>query len=113
MLVGRAVVALGKRRALARIPLARRRPATRRAAVEGAGLDLLRDEGHGGPDSLLHDPGDLRLRPNREVPANILEERAIRFREVKRVAREALHRVLARGEDGPAILGLRLGRNVR
>ena len=40
-----AVVPLGQRRPLARLALARRRSAARSTAVEGAGLDLLGDEG--------------------------------------------------------------------
>src|SRR4051794_13185461 len=49
VLVRRAVVAVGQRRALARLALPRRRPAARHAAVERAGLDLALDErGRGG-----------------------------------------------------------------
>src|ERR1044071_8545925 len=51
---GRAVVAFGERRALARLSLPRRRPATRDAAVERTGLDLLLDERDRGGDTLLH-----------------------------------------------------------
>src|ERR671925_110937 len=113
MLVRRAVVAVRKGRALARLALARRRPAPRRAAVERASLDLLGDERDGRADSLLDDPSDLRLRPDWEVAADVLEERAVRLREIERVAGQALHRVLACREDGTAILGLRVGRDVR
>src|SRR2546423_4706178 len=67
VLVRGAVVAFGERRALARLPLARRRPAPRHPAVEGAGLDLRLDETDRGPDTLLDRPGDLRLLGDRKV----------------------------------------------
>src|SRR5262245_9984897 len=61
MLVRRAVLPLRERRPLARLPLARRRLAAGDAAVEGARLDLLLDEGDGRTDDGVHGPGDLRL----------------------------------------------------
>ena len=67
VLVRRAVVALGQRRALARLALARRRVAARDAAVERAGLDLLLDERARGRHALVHRPGDLGLRRDREI----------------------------------------------
>src|SRR4051812_37716500 len=106
MLVRRAVVALGKRRALARLPLARRRAAPRDPTVERAGLDLLLDERHGRVDSLRHRPGDLRLHRDREEAADVLEQPLVRLGEVVRVGREALHRALARCEHVPAVLEL-------
>src|SRR5690242_20868107 len=96
MLVRRAVLALGQRRALAGLALAGRRAAAGDAAVERAGLDLLLDEAHRGADALAHGPGDLRLRGDREVAANVLEKRPIRLGEVLRVSGEPLHRLLAR-----------------
>src|SRR5215212_11663302 len=85
VLVARAVVALGKRRPLTRLPLARGRAAARDAAVERALLDLLLDERAGGVDSLRHRPRDLRLHRDREVAPNVLEKRAIRLGEVLRI----------------------------
>src|SRR4051794_22558126 len=77
VLVRRAVVALGQRRALARLALPRRRAAARDAAVERARFDLLLDERDRGSHALLHRPGDLRLRRDREVPPDVLEERPV------------------------------------
>src|SRR5262249_49918813 len=77
VLVRRAVVAVGQRRALARLALARRGPAARHSAVEGTCLDLLLDEGAGGADHLVHGPGHLCLGRDGEVPPDVLEERAI------------------------------------
>jgi hypothetical protein len=113
VLVRRAVVALRQRRALAGLALARRRAAAGDPAVERSGLDLLLDErrrrGHAG----LHGPCDLRLRRDREVAPDVLEERPVRLREIERIAGEALHRVLARHEDGPPGLDLRFAVAVR
>src|SRR6188472_1180704 len=52
MLVRRAVVAFRQRRALARLALAGRGPATGDTAVERSGLDLLLDESDRGLDAL-------------------------------------------------------------
>src|SRR4051812_4067820 len=82
MLVRRAEVALGQRRALARLALPGRRAAARDAAVERAGLDLLLDEGRRGVDAFLHDPRHLGLRRDREVATNVLEKGLIRLGEV-------------------------------
>src|SRR3954454_6402319 len=112
-LVARAVVALGERSPLARLALRRRRPAARDAAVEGALLDLLLDEGARGGHSLRHRPRDLRLDRDREVAANVLEEGTVRLREVVRVGGETLHRPLARGEHLTPVLELRLSVDVR
>src|SRR5918995_5820393 len=107
MLVRRAVVALGQRRALARLALASRRVTARDAAVERTGLDLLLDEGHRGGDALIDGPGDLCLRRDREVAPDVLEERPLRLGEVVRVAGEPLHRLLARLEHGTPVHDLR------
>src|SRR5207302_2610703 len=85
VLVRRAVVALRQRRALARLALPRRRAAAGDAAVERAGLDLLLDEVDRGVDTLRDGPGDLRLHGDREVAADVLEERLVRLREVMRI----------------------------
>src|SRR5437667_9167269 len=107
MLVRGAVVAVGERRTLARLALARCRPATGHAAVERAGLDLLLDERRRRGDALLHRPCDLGLRRDREVAADVLEEGPVGLREVQRILREALHRLLARGEHRASGLDLR------
>src|SRR5437016_8108342 len=112
MLVRRAVVAVGQRGALARLALARRRAAARDTAVEGAGLDLRLDERASGGDSLAHGPGDLRLRGDREVASDVLEESALRLREVERVGRQTFHRLLARLEHLPAVFDAGLGVDV-
>src|SRR6188472_2293391 len=67
MLVRRAVVATGKRRALTGLALSRGRVAPCNPAVEEAGLDLLLDEGRRRADAFLDRPGDLRLCRDREV----------------------------------------------
>src|SRR5689334_8353498 len=99
VLVTRAVVAVRERRPLARLALAGRRAAAGDAAVERAGLDLLLDELDRRIDPLRHGPRDLRLAGDREVAADVLEERPVGLREIERVGREPLHRRLARGED--------------
>src|SRR5437773_12201932 len=99
MLVRRAVLALGQRRALAWLPLASCRPAACDAAVEGACVDLLLDEFDRGRDAFVDCPGNLRLRRDRKVAANVLEEGAIGICEVVRILGQALHRLLARRED--------------
>src|SRR3954469_9710453 len=91
----RAVVALGERRALARLALPRGRPAASNAAVEGAGLDLALDERDRRGDAFPHGPCDLRLARDREVAADVLEERAVGLGEVERVFRQPLHRLFA------------------
>src|SRR5215212_11633060 len=73
VLVARAVVAIGERRALARLPLARRGAAAGDAAVERACLDLLLDEALRRLDALAHGPGHVRLAGDREVAADVLE----------------------------------------
>ncbi len=98
VLVRRAVVPLGQRRALARLALASCRAAARDAAVERARLDLLFDESHCRRDALAHCPGDLRLRGDGEVAANVLEKRPVRLGEVERVPGQPLDCVLARLE---------------
>ena len=61
-------------------------------------------------DALLHGPGDLRLHRDREVAPDVLEERPVGLREVERIGREPLHRLLAVGEHLAAVLeALRLG----
>ena len=112
VLVRRAVVALRERRALARLALARRRPA--------AG-----DPPSSRPDSIcssmkstaaftpFHCPRDLRLRGDREVAADVLEQRPVGLREVERIARQPLHRLLARLEHGAARFELGLAVGVR
>jgi hypothetical protein len=113
MLVRRAVVALGERRALARLPFARRRTAAGDPAVERTGLDLLLDEGHRGGDALLHRPRDLGLRRDREIPPDVLEQGSVRLREIERVTREALHRLLALLQHRAPVLEVKLGRHIR
>src|SRR5436190_18426846 len=113
MLMRGAVLAVRQRRALARLALARRRTAARDAAVQHARLDLLLDEPDGCRDALAHGPSDLRLRGDRKVTANVLEERAIRPRKIVRIAREPLHRLLACGQYELAVLELDFGRRVR
>src|SRR6266511_4981907 len=102
-----AVVAFGERRPLAGLALARGCAAAGDAAVEHSGLDLLLDERTGGCHAFLDRPGDLGLRRDREVAADVLEERALRLGEVERVGRESLHRLLARLEDVAAELQVR------
>src|SRR5262249_5380437 len=103
MLVRRAVLALGERRPLAGLALPRRRPATGDAAVKGAGLDLRLDERTRRRDAFADRPRDLCLRGDREVAADVLEERPLGLREVERIGREALHRLLARVEHLTAV----------
>src|SRR5438067_619239 len=95
VLVRGAVVALGERCALARLALARGCPAAGDPAVERARFDLALDErdrcGHAFPDR----PGDLSLARDREVAADVLEERPVGLGEVERVLGEAIHRLLA------------------
>src|SRR5690349_15105910 len=100
MLVRRAVVALGERSPLARLPLPCGCPATSDSAVEQARLDLLLDEVDRGLHALLHGPGDLRLRGDGEVAANVLEKGPVGLRKVEGIAGQPLHRLLACFEDG-------------
>ena len=111
--MGRAVVAVRERCALARLPLPRGRATAACSAVERAGLDLLLDEVDRGSDPLVDDPGHLSLVGDREVAADILEERLLGMGEVARVARKALDRLLAGSEQRAAILELGLGVRVR
>ena len=80
MLMRRAVIALRKRRALARLAFSRRRSAARDAAVESSCFDLLLDEGRRSGHAFLHGPGtfdsDIDLRSKTTgvlVQNNILE----------------------------------------
>src|SRR5262245_37339984 len=98
VLVRRAVVAVRQRRALARLALARRRAAACNAAVERARFDLLVDERRRGVHALRDRPRDLRLARDREVAADVLEERAVGLREIERILGKAFHRLLARRE---------------
>src|SRR5919198_562633 len=107
MLVRGAVVAVREGRALARLALARRRPAARDATVERARLDLALDEGHRRRDAFTNRPGDLRLARDREVASNVLEERAVGLREVERVLGEPLHRLLTSLEHLAPVLNAR------
>jgi len=77
------------------------------AAVERARLQLLLDEPDCGAHALGHRPGDLRLRRDREVAPDVLEERPIGLRKVVRVRGEPLHRLLALLEHRAARLELR------
>src|SRR5215210_356395 len=113
MLMGRAVVAFGERRPLARLALARGRAAARNPAVERAGLDLLLDEGDGRADALAHCPRHLSLGRDREIAADVLEESAVGLREILRVAGESFHRALARGKHLAPVLELRFLVDVR
>src|SRR6185312_9040496 len=106
-LVRRAVVPAGKRRPLARLALAGRRLAPGDTAVEETGLQLRLDELDRCRHALAHRPGDVRLRRDREEAANVLEERAIRTREVVRILGEARHRLLALAEHCTAVLEAR------
>src|SRR5437868_8586732 len=107
MLMRRAVLPLRKRRALAWLALAGGRTAAGDAAVERARLDLLLDEPARGADALGHRPGDLRLVGDREVPAEILEQRPVRLGEVVRIGGEALHRALTGLEHRAPVFDLR------
>src|SRR5947207_11085728 len=113
MLVRRAVLAFRQRGPLARLALSRRRPATGDAAVECPGLDLRLDERTCRRDALADRPRDLGLRGDREVAADVLEERPIGLREVERVGGEPLHRLLARVEHLAAVFEPGLGGDVR
>src|SRR3712207_1975324 len=113
VLVRGAVLAVGKRRALARLALARRCPAARDAAVEGTGLDLLLDVLDRGVDPVRDRPAHLRLVRNREVAADVLEKRSLRPREVLRIPGDPLDRLLTCREDGASRLELRLTVGVR
>src|SRR5581483_10015075 len=113
VLVARAVVAVRERRPLTRLALARRRAAPGDAAVERTRLDLLLDELLRRVDALRHGPRHVRLARDREVAPDVLEERAVGLREVERVGREPLHRLLARLENGTARLDLRVAVGVR
>src|SRR5512144_789935 len=104
VLVRRAVVAVRKRRALAGLALAGRRLAAGDTAVERSGLDLLLDERDRGSDALAHRPGDLRLCRDREVAADVLEQRPVGAREVLRICRQPRHRQLALLQDATARL---------
>src|SRR3954454_12814866 len=85
-----AVLALGKRRALARLALAGRGAAAGDPAVERARLDLMLDVRDGRADPLGDRPVDPGLRRDGEVAADVLEERALRLREVAWILGEAL-----------------------
>src|SRR3954467_11222805 len=104
VLMRRAVVALRQRCPLTRLALAGRRAAPSDAAVERSRLDLLLDEADRRLDALGHGPGDLRLHGDREVAADVLEQGAIRLREVVRVGGQALHRPLTGRQHVPAVL---------
>jgi len=108
-----AILALGERRALARLTLASRRAAAGNAAVERAGLDLRLDEVDRGSDPLGHGPGDLRLLRDGEIAADVLEERLVRALEVAGILGEPLDALLTRGEDVTAVLELLLDADVR
>src|SRR2546421_908900 len=113
MLVGRVVVTVGHWEARARLALACRRAAPRDTAVEGTCLDLRLDESASGGDSLAHGPGDLRLRGDREVAPDVLEEGALGLGEVERIGRQTLHRLLACLEHLAAVFDAGLGIDVR
>ena len=72
--------------------------------VECSGLDLLLDERDRGAHAFADRPGDLRLRGDREVAADVLEERTVGPRKVLRVGREPRHSELALLEHGAARL---------
>ena len=78
-----------------------------------ASLDLFLDERHCSGDSFTDGPRDLCLRRNREVAADVLEQRPVGLGKVERVAREALHRLLALLENGTAIFEVKLRSHVR
>src|SRR5438105_12991588 len=106
VLVRRAVVALGQRGSLTGLALARRRAAPGDAAVQGAGLDLLLDEGRCSGDPFLHGPGDFSLRGDREIPPNVLEESPVRLGEIERILGQPLHGLLAMLEHGAPVFEL-------
>src|SRR5262245_40817899 len=113
VLMRRAVVATGKRRALARLALPGRRMTAGDPAVEEARLDLLLDERRRGADAFAHRPGHLRLGPDGEVPTNVREERTVGPCEVVRIVREPGHRALALLEHRPPVIELLLAGGVR
>ena len=80
------------------------------AAVERARLDLLLDVADRRADSLRDRPVDLRLVGDREVAADVLEERPVGPREVARILGEPLDGVLTRGEHFAPVLGMRVSR---
>src|SRR5688572_29085959 len=104
VLVRGAVVAARKRRPLARLALAGRRLAACDAPVEQPGFELGLDERDSRVHALAHRPGDMGLCRDREVAADVLEEGAIRAREVVRVLGQARHRLLALAQHGTAVL---------
>src|SRR5438477_12502511 len=75
VLVRRAVVTLGQRCSLTGLALARRRAAPRDAAILGARLDLLLDEGRRSGEPFLHGPDDFGLRDDRELPPHVPQGR--------------------------------------
>src|SRR5512132_3487953 len=99
MLVRGAVVAARERRPLAGLALACRRAAARHAAVVGACLDLSLDEGDRRAHSLADGPGHLSLCRDREVAANVLEQRPVGPGEIVWIAGEPLHRLRAFAEQ--------------
>ncbi len=113
VLVRRAVLAVGKRRPLARLALPRRGATARHSPVERARLDLLLDELDRRADAFRHRPGDLRLVRDGEVAADVLKQRPVGVREVARVLGQPLDRLLAGREDGAAVLELFLDVGVR
>src|SRR4249920_2645125 len=94
MLVRGTVVPVRQRGALTGLALARRRAAAGDPTVERAGLDLVLDEPDCRIDALRDGPGDLLLHGDREVASDVLEERAVRLREIVRICCEPLHRPL-------------------
>src|SRR5262245_43018264 len=112
VLVRGAVVALGKRRALARLALPRRRVAAGDPALERAVLDLLLDELDRSSDAVCDRPGHLRLHGDREIAPDVLEQRLVGLREVVRVGGESLHRAFTGGEHLAPVVELGLGVDV-
>ena len=89
------------------LPFARGRATAGNAAVERTGLDLFLDEVDGSADALGHRPGDLGLDRDREVAADVAEQRPVGLRKVMRIGGEALHRRLAGDEHLAAVFELR------
>jgi len=85
----------------------------RDTAVERARLDLLFDERDRCGDALVHRPRHLGLRGDREIAPDVLEERPLGFREVLRVARKPLHRLLTGIQHGFPVLRTLSNRHVR
>src|SRR5947207_1109802 len=112
VLVRRAVLTFRQRGPLARLALSRRRSATGDAAVERPGLDLRLDERACRRDALADRPRNLGLRGDREVAPDVLEQSPFGLREVERVGRESLHRLLARVEHLAAVFEAGLGVDV-